>query len=130
MLKKKELPEGSQKESPGKGRPKGRRPSNALEEERPDVARELIFCLANPAETRTKRALAKLYGIPETQLYSFISRSQKAIDAMRRKLFVEGWDGMADEFKALAAMAVERSREALGKASAKDAAIIASVATV
>lgn len=117
------------KDSPARGRPKGSRPANALEEERPDVARELIFHLANPSETRTKRALAKLYNVPESQLYSFIGRNQKAIEAMKRKILVDNWDDMPNQFKALAALAVERSHEALPKASAKDAAIVAQIAT-
>lgn len=102
---------------------------SSFETGKPELIKELIFVVANPAETRSDTEVCKLYGISTSQLVGFKKRHSKAIKAMEDMYLAKNWDDVIDEFKILARRAVLRAGEALHKASAKDAAVIASLAT-
>ncbi len=101
----------------------------SLEHRRPEIVEELVYRLADPLREETKKQIAEKYAVEPEDLYRFERRNRQRVEALRTKLIAGEWDNIGEHYKALAYQAVQRAREALPKASAKDAAIIAQVAT-
>ena len=101
----------------------------SLEHRRPEIIDELIYRLADPLRTEAKTQIAEKYAIEAEDLYRFERRNRHRVEALKAKLIAGEWDNISQHFKVLAYQAVQRAREALPKASAKDAAIISQVAT-
>lgn len=104
-----------------------KREQNQLENRRPEIVEDLIFKLAVDDTSIAK--LADMYQITTSELYRFKGRQEKQITQMTAQIHTQGWDNIADKYKALAIRAIERTQEQLNKASAKDASIIAQIAT-
>jgi hypothetical protein len=105
------------------------REQNLLENRRPEIVEELIFKLANPADDTTISKLADMYQITSSELYRFKNRQSKEILRIEAKIHADEWESIGDKYKALAVRAIQRTQEMLDKASAKDASIIAQIAT-
>jgi len=99
--------------------------ANSLEARRPEIIENLTFDLANPIKKTSHAELAEKFNISADDIRNFKRRNQDGIETLGDKMALGQWENIGDHFKALAFMAVERAKEALPKASAKDAAIIA-----
>lgn len=96
---------------------------------RPEIVDELLLKLAHPTDTPKYSELSRFYQITLAELNHFRKRHSEKIKNLKDQLIVDGWDGIADRYRILAFRAINRTEEMLDKASAKDASIIAQIAT-
>ncbi len=103
--------------------------TKSIEKIRPEIVEELIFKLANPADLTTRTKLSQFYQVTTSEIYRFIKRNKKQIDIVNEKILADDWDNIGERYKVLATLAIERTKEMLPTANAKDASIIAQIAT-
>jgi len=84
--------------------------------------------LADPIEKIAQTQIAAKYEITADDIRNFKRRNRDRINTLRDKIMLGEWENIGDRFKRLAFLAIERAEEAMGKASAKDSAIIAGLA--
>ena len=87
----------------------------------------LTYALASPFEKIAQTELARKFNVSADDIQNFRRRNKEEIDNLRHKLLLREWDNIEDHFKALAFLAIDRAGEAMPKASAKDAALIAGI---
>jgi len=102
--------------------------AHSLEARRPEIIEDLVFHLANPVEKIPQTELAEKFRITVDDIRNFLRRNKGRIDKLHDELVLGEWQNIGTHFKMLAYRAIKRAEEAMPKASAKDAALIAGLA--